>query len=161
MRLLNQEEAIEIDKKLFQVYQFSLDQLMELAGLGCALSIADCYQVQHYNKVLICCGPGNNGGDGLVCARHLQLLGYEPTIFYPKPNHLNQHFVRLLTQIQKSDIRLLENEDFGDKYHIIVDALFGFSFKPPVRPQFQTIMSFLKRTHTPIIRFSFHFLIIS
>ena len=26
----------------------------------------------------------DNGGDGLVCARHLALFGYSPTILYPK-----------------------------------------------------------------------------
>ena len=32
---------------------------------------------------------GNNGGDGLVCARHLHHFGYQPSVFYPKrPNKL-------------------------------------------------------------------------
>lgn len=27
---------------------------------------------------------GNNGGDGLVCARHLKLFNYNPVVYYPK-----------------------------------------------------------------------------
>lgn len=36
---LSQKEAQSIDEELFNDYKFSLDQLMELAGLGCAVSI--------------------------------------------------------------------------------------------------------------------------
>ena len=35
-------------------------------------------------RILVAVGPGNNGGDGLVAARHLWHYGYQPTIYYPK-----------------------------------------------------------------------------
>jgi len=44
---------------------------MELAGLACAQTVATVYGKEKYSRVLICCGPGNQGGDGLVAARHL------------------------------------------------------------------------------------------
>jgi len=63
---------------------FSLDQLMELAGLACAQTLAKVYSKDKYSRVLVCCGPGNQGGDGLVAARHLGMFGYKPTIYMPK-----------------------------------------------------------------------------
>ena len=39
MKLLNQKEATDIDLELFNDYKFSVDQLMELAGLSCAHAI--------------------------------------------------------------------------------------------------------------------------
>ena len=49
---------------------------MELAGLSVASAIAKTYLNSGNDSpsVLICCGPGNNGGDGLVAARHLKLF---------------------------------------------------------------------------------------
>lgn len=44
---------------------------MELAGLACAQTLAAVYDKERYPRVLVCCGPGNQGGDGLVAARHL------------------------------------------------------------------------------------------
>jgi len=44
---------------------------MELAGLACAQALAKVYDSKSHSRVLVCCGPGNQGGDGLVAARHL------------------------------------------------------------------------------------------
>ncbi len=56
---------------------FSVDQLMELAGLSVASSILAEYPPSKYSRILIVAGPGNNGGDGLVAARHLYHFGYK------------------------------------------------------------------------------------
>jgi len=52
-------------------YGFCGLQLMELAGQACAVALARAYDKTKYPRVLVCCGPGNQGGDGLVAARHL------------------------------------------------------------------------------------------
>lgn len=150
VRYLKQDEAIDIDVELFDVYKFSVDQLMELAGLSCATAIHKCYPPGDHNRVLVLCGPGNNGGDGLVCARHLKLFGYSPEVYYPvrtdKPLYHNLVHQCATFEVTVSDC-LPENIDV---YDVLVDALFGFSFKPPVRPNFLSVMDVLKSTRRPI-----------
>ena len=53
---------------------FSVDQLMELAGLSVACSLAAEYPASSHPRVLVLAGPSNN--DGLVAARHLHHFGY-------------------------------------------------------------------------------------
>ncbi|XP_036128701.1 NAD(P)H-hydrate epimerase isoform X2 [Molossus molossus] len=158
VRYLSQEEAQAVDEELFNEYQFSVDQLMELAGLSCATAIAKAYPPTSMSRspatVLVICGPGNNGGDGLVCARHLKLFGYQPTIYYPKrPN--KPLFNALVTQCQKMDIPFLgemppEPMLIDELYDLVVDAIFGFSFKGDVREPFRTILSILNGVTVPI-----------
>lgn len=63
IKLLNQDEATNIDLELFSTYQFSVDQLMELAGLSCAHAIAKEFPIdgKSSDEVLVIAGPGNNG----------------------------------------------------------------------------------------------------
>ncbi|KAJ8306700.1 hypothetical protein KUTeg_015741, partial [Tegillarca granosa] len=104
--------------------------------------------------ILVCCGPGNNGGDGLVCARHLKLFGYKPTVFYPKrPN--KPLFQNLSKQCERMDMPFLsyfpsEAHLITDSYNFVVDALFGFSFKGPPRADFASVIECLKKIEIPI-----------
>lgn len=84
---IDAETAKAIDAHLMgKEGAFSLDQLMELAGLSIAQTVASIFplgpplppdangikQKRTNERVLVCCGPGNQGGDGLVAARHLR-----------------------------------------------------------------------------------------
>ncbi|XP_049974643.1 NAD(P)H-hydrate epimerase isoform X3 [Alexandromys fortis] len=121
VKYLSQEEARAVDEELFNEYQFSVDQLMELAGLSCATAIAK---------------------------------GYQPTIYYPKrPN--KPLFTGLVTQCQKMDIPFLsemppEPMMVDELYELVVDAIFGFSFKGDVREPFHSILSVLSGLTVPI-----------
>nr|SVE84438.1 EOG090X0AXR [Daphnia pulex] len=145
---LNQSDAIALDVELFNY--FGVEQLMELAGLSCASAIAEGFPES--KTVLIVVGPGNNGGDGLVCARHLKMFGYCPEIFYPKRT-AKTLYENLTKQCELFEIPFLTacptTEDLNSKYSLVVDALFGFSFKAPVRKEFTEIIDNMLHMSTP------------
>ncbi|KAJ1389367.1 YjeF N-terminal domain [Sesbania bispinosa] len=147
---LTQREAAEIDETLMGPLGFSVDQLMELAGLSVATSISEVYKPGEYSRVLTLCGPGNNGGDGLVAARHLHHFGFKPLVCYPKrtPKPL---YAGLVTQLEALSIPFMSVEDlpsdFSNDFDILVDAMFGFSFHGSPRPPFDDLIQRLVSLH--------------
>lgn len=71
-----------LDDTLMDKYHFASETLMELAGLAVAQVAHRILKAQqtglHPQQQHICVlvGPGNNGGDGLVAARHLKMMKY-------------------------------------------------------------------------------------
>jgi len=148
--LLGQEAAIALDEDLMRTPGFSIDQLMELAGLSVACAVKDAYP--DASSILVIAFPGNNGGDGLVAARHLKHLGVPKVdVVYPKRPQ-KQLFENLVTQCTEM------NAPVGDEvnaplasYDVILDAVFGFSFRGAPRPPFDTLLEELADTDTPLV----------
>ena len=69
-------ELQQLDAELMSSPGFSVDQLMELAGLSVASATYKVMPPSEYPRVMVVAGPGNNGGDALVAARHLKHFGY-------------------------------------------------------------------------------------
>ncbi|CEP64623.1 NADHX epimerase LALA0_S12e03158g [Lachancea lanzarotensis] len=146
--------AAQLDRDLMgPEIGFTLEQLMELAGFSVAQAVLKEYPLAASTKtqVLVLAGPGNNGGDGLVCARHLKLFGFHPVVYYPKPNSKTPFFSRLVNQLKFFNIPVLNVDENwtqfldSDSTVCVVDALFGFSFKPPVREPFGSILQQLHK----------------
>ncbi|KAG6808216.1 hypothetical protein H0H93_000415, partial [Arthromyces matolae] len=131
--------------------------LMELAGLACAQALAKVYKKEEYPRVLVCCGPGNQGGDGLVAARHLGMFGYQPTIYMPKPGS-KDHYKRLQKQCDNMNITTLPPSPDTESLRtairssdVLLDAIFGFSFKGPIRAPFDDALPLLTQSGLPIV----------
>jgi NAD(P)H-hydrate epimerase len=152
LKTLGPQSAAQLDKELMsEEGGYSIDQLMELAGLSVSQAIYTAHPPSKGKKVLLACGPGNNGGDGLVAARHLFHYGYQPTVFYPKPTK-QPIFEGLQKQLKGLKIPFTDDFD-GDikKTDLVVDALFGFSFRPPVRAPFDTVIQGMIDSKVPVL----------
>ncbi|RDL40829.1 NAD(P)H-hydrate epimerase [Venustampulla echinocandica] len=150
MKTLSAKNAAALDKDLMSIGGFSLDQLMELAGLSVSQAVYRLKSPIGGRRILVVCGPGNNGGDGLVAARHLWHYGYKPVIYYPKPGK-NELYGRLTTQLK--NLKIPFTTDFAaalKEADQVVDAIFGFSFSGEVREPFSAIIEELQNTTVPV-----------
>ena len=125
-------------------FGFTLDQLMELAGLSCAAAIHRCYPPADFPTVLVAVGPGNNGGDGLVAARHLHFFGYRHVHILMPKEPSKDTYRRLVTQNRQLHATFhTAPPPASSSFSLVVDGVFGFSFKGDVRPPYDAVLRWM------------------
>ena len=77
---LTREQIREVDRVAIEERGVPGVVLMENAGRSAA-DEAELLRAGPRDSICILCGPGNNGGDGYVAARHLALRGLRPIVF--------------------------------------------------------------------------------
>src|SRR2546426_8004364 len=80
MKALTAAEIREVDRLTTERYGIPSLQLMEAAGKNVADAVLREFPSGLPRRVTILCGKGNNGGDGLVAARHLKAAGVYPRV---------------------------------------------------------------------------------
>ena len=90
-------------------------------------------------KILILCGPGNNGGDGLLVGKSLQEVGHLIEIYSPLGCGKTADSNKALNLLDKR-LFISEIKDLS-KYDIIVDALFGFQFNKPLNEKIENLLN--------------------
>src|SRR5437868_4136604 len=84
---LTREQARAFDKHAIEQLGIPSAVLMENAGCGCAEVLQ---AIGIHGPVVIACGKGNNGGDGLVIARHLANADLDVlTLLFARPEDLS------------------------------------------------------------------------
>ncbi len=109
--------------------------LMENAGRAFVDALADRWPLAGLRAVVLC-GPGNNGGDGLVAARHLADHGAKVSVFQVGRPPSNDAKIMLLVE-RRVPIRRLEEgiaplSAWLETADLVVDALLGTGRRRPI-----------------------------
>ena len=153
-RLLSREQVRKLDARAIDDLGITGLQLMENAGRG----LADLLEAHtDAGPVVICCGSGNNGGDGLVLARHLDGRGWDVEVFLWAPfDRLAadaQHNAKILRRTP-IPLHVLESPEqtaaMLDRLarrlqaaHVAVDALLGTGARGNPRPPARDVIRML------------------
>jgi len=107
-----------LDHRCYDEYNLTEDILMEHASMGMANYIKANFKEQ--SSVLIVCGVGNNGADGIVLARLLQGF-YTVKLYLP----FGVRSVMAEVQLERVECLDIEFVDEVQEADVIVDAIFG------------------------------------
>ncbi|MCC6290321.1 MAG: NAD(P)H-hydrate dehydratase [Chitinophagaceae bacterium] len=127
---------------------------MERAAIQCADWINQ--HTAFYKKIIIYCGPGNNGGDGLAIARILFLQGRTVEVFYVDSASQSEDFKANVERLSQHNISpvLLSSPDLFPAHNdddIIIDALFGYGLNRPLSGIAEVLVQHINQSKSTII----------
>jgi NAD(P)H-hydrate epimerase len=144
MDTLTRKQARLVDQLASREHGISSLSLMEEAGRTSAQLLDQLHHDTDSRSAVVVCGKGNNGGDGLVMARHLQQLGYRVAVVLGHPDEvLSADTAANLQRLRESPlpgITLHRQETSGKNLDSLqdacwfVDALLGTGSRGNPRP---------------------------
>jgi hydroxyethylthiazole kinase-like uncharacterized protein yjeF len=157
MKITTAAEMREIDRVTTEKFGVPSLTLMENAGNAVAEFILENFRSA--DRITVVCGKGNNGGDGFVVARRLhragrvvevlllaapsELKGDAATMFERLP--VRPIIAQSVQELQAESSRSLGNCD------LLVDAILGTGFKPPVKGLYADAIAALNRGGKPVV----------
>jgi NAD(P)H-hydrate epimerase len=150
---LSREEVRAIDRRAIQEFGVPGVVLMENAGRSAAEVLLG---LGVSGPVTICCGKGNNGGDGFVIARHLDNRGVEVSVLlFAQPEELTGDAAINYRIIARSGLPITVQSDAPSQELArsawIVDALFGTGLTGAVRPPFDRVIAAINASGRPVL----------
>jgi hydroxyethylthiazole kinase-like uncharacterized protein yjeF len=155
-RTLTAIAAQAIDRKAREKFVISTLVLMENAGAAVAREVLKFYKPGM--RLAVFCGKGNNGGDGLVAARHLMARKIKPDIFlacgfFQVQNEAKINLDILLklkakiTRLSAGNLKKIKIS----KYDLIIDALLGVGVSGELRGIYPELIELINSSGARVI----------
>jgi NAD(P)H-hydrate epimerase len=156
---LSREQVRELDRRAIEEFGVPGVVLMENAGRGAAEVLV---RLGCQGPVVICCGKGNNGGDGFVIARHLDNRNIQVRVLlFAQTEDLTGDAAVNYQIIARSGlpIEVYAGESWDEKTlqadmanaEWIVDALFGTGLTGPVRKPLDRVIAAINASRARIL----------
>jgi len=161
MKVVTSSEMQRIDKETIEGYGVPSVVLMENAGLGVVEVIKEAYSKVNEMGVAVFAGCGNNGGDGLVIARHLSNQGVDVRVFLVGKASQVSHDCGVNLRIARkmkipiseiaSKISLDRVRQEWEGSRLVIDAIFGTGLSRDVSGVPAAVIEFINSLKVPII----------
>jgi ADP-dependent NAD(P)H-hydrate dehydratase / NAD(P)H-hydrate epimerase len=140
MKILTAAEMRKADQVTTDRFGISSLELMEHAGHSVSRFIVR--ELPQCRRIVVLCGKGNNGGDGLVTARHLAEAGCVVSVLMlGDPAEVHGDAEVMLKRLPMTPISIRQEADLSAPHckpllgnaQLFVDAVLGTGFHPPMR----------------------------
>ncbi len=160
MWYLSRDAVRQVDRRAIEELGIPGMVLMENAGAAVARRTLQLYRPEHPGPVVVVCGRGNNGGDGFVAARHLQIhrIPCQVVLLAP-PEHLQGDAAIHFGVLQKCRIpwQVLTEAEIGQLgplvlgASVVVDALLGTGAQGNPRPHYAQAIQAINASPAPVV----------
>lgn len=150
--VLAREQVRDVDRRAIELFGMSGIVLMENAGRNAAEWLRS---LGITGRVVICCGKGNNGGDGFVMARHLENAGIDVRVLLSvTPSSFSGDAAVNLNILERSGTCLRSPPADWDaelaEADWIVDALLGTGTQGTIREPYVSAIDSINRAHRKV-----------
>ena len=123
--------------------------LMEKAGLAAATLARDL--MVDGDRILLLAGPGNNGGDAFVAARHLRAWWFKVTVLFSSDRErLPADAAAALNAWLATDGRV-ETQLPAERFDLIIDGLFGIGLSKPLQGESARLVQAINALGCPVL----------
>lgn len=160
MRLATVKQSRDIDELSQKVYGLTGEILMESAGALAAKEVDQAFLPELQRGLCaVVCGPGNNGGDGLVLARHMHSAGHRDIkVFLIAPKDRQSPLFKIqLKRAELQGLKIIDLHKDPERLEqlrsagLIVDAVFGIGLSRKVEGEFLKAMDMINSVKVPVV----------
>ena len=157
---VNSMQMKMIDDYTVQVHHTSALELMERAAEAVAAVVMK--QADKADRILVICGPGNNGGDGVAAGRLLFIQGYHVAILFVGEEGKTSKAMEIQLEKAKKLGVPIDNTNKPHEYNesmvrrgitemvsgheVLIDALFGVGLSRDVTGEYEAVINIMNNS---------------